>query len=49
MEGNLPQTEEELKKFCVEFFRWWWNQPGTNTECGYDVWRKQKLDKEQKP
>lgn len=31
----------ELKRYCTEFFRWWYNQPGSNTDQGYDEWVKQ--------
>ena len=27
------------KADCVAFFQWWWNQPGNNTEQGYDAWQ----------
>lgn len=33
-------SEEELKAYCVAFYRWWHNQPGSNTEQGYDTWAK---------
>lgn len=29
---------ERLKKVAVTFFRWWWNQPGNNTDDGFDQW-----------
>ena len=29
-----------LKRHTIDFFRWWWNQGGTNTEQGYDSWLK---------
>jgi len=43
---NIPKTEEELKDYCVNFFLWWWNQPGTCTHDGYEVWRVIQLGKE---
>ncbi|HHS84306.1 MAG TPA: hypothetical protein ENK38_05175 [Gammaproteobacteria bacterium] len=27
-----------MKKHAVDFYRWWHNQPGTNTDQGYDTW-----------
>ena len=36
--------ETRRRKDCIEFFRWWWNQGGTNTEQGYDAWLKHKAD-----
>lgn len=27
-----------LKEICINFFRWWYNQPGQNTEQGFDQW-----------
>lgn len=32
------QVEAQLKVVAVEFFQWWWNQPGTNTAQGFDEW-----------
>jgi len=34
------QRCEEMKEHAIAFFTWWWNQPGTNTEQGYDEWVK---------
>lgn len=31
-----------FKDRCVEFYYWWHNQPGTNTEDGFDDWIEQK-------
>jgi len=39
---NPKSNKDELKKSHCEFFRWWWNQPGQNTEQGYDDWIKSK-------
>jgi hypothetical protein len=38
LEAEVKQLQEGEKERCVEFFRWWYNQPGTNTEQGYDRW-----------
>lgn len=38
--------EEKLKLFVVEFFYWWYNQPGNNTSEGYDLWLETKTGKE---
>jgi hypothetical protein len=44
-EFQLPANKDELKKVCCEFFRYWWNQPGNNTEQGFDEWyQKKKLN-----
>lgn len=32
---------EKFKLLCINFFTYWWNQPGANTEEGYDEWVKQ--------
>jgi hypothetical protein len=31
---------EDLKIICTDFYRWWHNQPGTNTDQGFDEWLK---------
>jgi len=36
--ARIEELEAERKRDCCAFFRWWWNQPGTNTEDGYDQW-----------
>lgn len=33
-----PDGDHPLKPAFVAFFCWWWNQPGTNTEQGFDDW-----------
>lgn len=38
--GEGERREAELKAYCVAFFRWWHNQPGTNTEQSYDDFAK---------
>jgi hypothetical protein len=30
--------EREAKPIATEFFRWWYNQPGSNTDQGFDEW-----------
>lgn len=41
---TLKQCNDDLfagyKKHAIAFFQWWWNQPGDNTEQGYDGWVK---------
>ena len=27
-----------LKRYSTAFFYWWYNQPGANTEQGFDQW-----------
>ena len=34
----MTDSVEEVKTAFVSFFQWWWNQPGTNTEQGFDDW-----------
>ena len=31
---------DELKSLATDFFHWWHNQPGTNTQDGFDEWMK---------
>lgn len=35
---EIERLRESRKRDCVAFFRWFWNQPGTNAEQAYDVW-----------
>ena len=35
---EIEQLQASRKRDCVDFFRWFWNQPGTNAEQGYDKW-----------
>ena len=35
---HINELETERKTDCMNFFRWFWNQPGTNAEQGYDKW-----------
>jgi len=42
-EAHLAQLEavkRDRKKDCVDFFRWFWNQPGNIVEQGYGEWLK---------
>ena len=34
------KMETKIKELCTTFFRWWWNQPGNNTDQGFDEWAK---------
>lgn len=36
--------EDHDKKNATEFFYWWYNQGGTNTQQGFDEWYKLKSD-----
>lgn len=33
-------TSERLKEITCDFFRYWYNAPGNNTEQGFDEWWK---------
>ena len=33
------------KQIACEFFRWWHNQPGSNTEQGFGDWWERREDK----
>lgn len=37
---EIKRLRNERKRDCVDFFRWWFNQPGSNTEQGYEQWRE---------
>jgi hypothetical protein len=37
---NEAQEIEAIKKVATEFFYWWYNQKGSNTEQGFDEWAK---------
>jgi hypothetical protein len=39
LDARIAKLEASRKSDCVDFFRWWWNEPGQNTEQGYDEWR----------
>jgi len=53
LEGVLGErdqlaTADKLihKQIACEFFRWWYNQPGSNTDQGFDEWwEKRREDK----
>jgi alpha-D-ribose 1-methylphosphonate 5-triphosphate synthase subunit PhnG len=34
-------SEEEVRKISLDFFYYWWNSKGTNTEQGFDKWFEQ--------
>ena len=36
----MKTDKEKIKTIATTFFRWWWNQGGTNTEQGFDTWAK---------
>jgi len=38
-------SEEELRKLCLDFFYYWYNAPGNNTEQGFDKWFEQNKKK----
>lgn len=38
LRGKYVFTYEELRKVCCDFFRSWWNTPGSNTYQGFDAW-----------
>lgn len=38
LSAEIRQLQEDRKRDCVDFFRWWHNQPGSNTEQGYEEW-----------
>jgi hypothetical protein len=42
MSNNTEQnkTAEREKMIAVDFFYWWHNQPGNNTEAGFNEYRK---------
>jgi len=36
--ARIDELEASRKSDCVDFFRWWWNELGSNTDDGYDQW-----------
>ncbi len=36
--------KDSAKKMATDFFYWWYNQPGTNTQDGFDTWWKQNME-----
>jgi hypothetical protein len=45
LQGTLAVMKMSRRRDCVDFFRWWWNQAGMNTELGYSQWIAQKKGK----
>lgn len=43
---QVPPEEKKdtAKDIAVKFYYWWHNQPGTNTEQGFEAWWKLKTD-----
>jgi len=39
---RIEEMEQQRKQDCVAFFHWFWNQPGTNAEQGYDEWKERE-------
>jgi len=37
---EYDNEEAQAKQIATEFYYWWHNQPGTNTEQGFDEWWK---------
>lgn len=37
-ENIFVVSSDKLKEFTTSFFYWWHNQPGTNTQQGFDEW-----------
>jgi hypothetical protein len=37
-ERSSPMSVLPAKRIATEFFRWWWNKPGSNTDDGFDEW-----------
>ena len=44
VEAENERLKDNFKKSACRFFRWWWNQPGTNTEQGFDEWFKTEFN-----
>lgn len=44
-EPRKKKKEAPIKRIATDFFRWWYNQPGTNTDDGFDDWWKQNREK----
>ena len=32
------ESRAAIKKVATDFFYWWYNKPGTNTQAGFDEW-----------
>lgn len=37
---NVKDLPEFAREVATEFFYWWHNQPGTNTQAGFQDWLK---------
>lgn len=37
--------KEKAKQIATTFYRWWHNQPGTNTDDGFDQWYEENRPK----
>lgn len=44
-DSSIVYTEEEVKKYCTQFFYYWYNSPGKNTEEGFNKWWEQNKKK----
>ena len=45
--SDLVITKAEARQLAIDFFHWFWNQPGTNAEQGFDeFYPKWLADKE---
>lgn len=38
--ANKPFSEKVIRDIATEFFRDWYNAPGSNTDQGFDAWWK---------
>ena len=39
--------KEAARKIATEFFYWWYNQLGANTQQGFDAWWEKVFNKQQ--
>lgn len=37
-------SREAAQKMATDFYYWWHNQPGTNTQQGFEEWWKQNME-----
>ena len=37
---RIVMNRDQLKEICTDFYYWWHNQPGANTQQGFDDWMK---------
>jgi hypothetical protein len=35
---NVKELHKIQKQIAIDFFYWWHNQPGCNTDSGFDKW-----------